>query len=200
MKRVLALLLMVALGVSLAAPVFAGRTVVHKKGRHGTTVVKKGPHRTTVVVHKGWPLTRPARVVVVHPVRGTVRVRTVHYFSSVLFVPHVVAVASFPAQERIVWEESDKLVRGDDWTELTLNCDGRGTKLWLEVAGGSAQFDWAEVVYTNGDAQVVDFSERTLRASLYSLHDVPAGMRVDHVRLVARAKTDFAAVYLRMQK
>jgi hypothetical protein len=202
MKRVLAGLLLLAFGVSLAAPAFAARktVVVHKNGSHHTTVVKTGPHRTTVVVHRGWPLTRPARLVVVHPAHARVRVTPVRYMAPVVFVPYVVALASFPPSQAIVWEGSEKLVRDDDWSEVTLNCNVSGDKLWLEVMAGSAQFDWAEVVYTNGDAQVVDFSEKTLRSSLYSLCDVPAGRRVDHVRLVARAKTDVAAVYLRMQK
>jgi hypothetical protein len=201
MKRVLAGLLLLAFGASLAAPALAARrTVVHTNGRHGATVVKTGPHRTTVVVHRGWPLTRPARTVVVHPARGRVRVVPARYMAPIVFVPYVVSVAAFPPAHRIVWEESDKLVKGDDWAEVTLNCNVGGSKLWIEVMAGSAQVDWAEVVYTNGDAQVVDFSERTLRSSLYSLCDVPEGRRVDHVRLVARAKTDLAAVYLRMEK
>jgi hypothetical protein len=85
-------------------------------------------------------------------------------------------------------------------TEFTLNADARGEKLWLQVVDGRVQFDWAEVVFENGDAAVVDFKERTLGPGLYSLLDFRDGRRVDHVRVVARAKSADARVVLRMEK
>ena len=202
MKRVLAGLLLIAFGVSLAAPAFADRHGNGHGNGHGNRsaeVHKNGKPRTTVVVHRGWPLTRPARTVVVYPARVKVRVTPTRYLAPVVFAPYVVAVAAFPPSQRIVWEESERMVQDDDWCEYTLNCNSGGSKLWIEVAAGSAQFDFAEIVYSNGDAQVVDFSDRTLRSSRYALCDVPDGRRVDHVRVVARAKTDDAAFYLRMQ-
>ena len=87
-----------------------------------------------------------------------------------------------------------------DWTELTLNCDSRGTKLWFEIQGGKVQVDWAEVVFENGDTRVVDFKERTYGPGLYPLLDFRDGRKVDHVRLVARAKGDGARVVLKMEK
>ena len=49
-----------------------------------------------------------------------------------------------------VWEDAETLSKADDWTEFTLNCDSRGKSLWLEVAGGKVQADWAEIVFANG--------------------------------------------------
>ena len=99
-----------------------------------------------------------------------------------------------------MWEDTESFAKEDDWTEVTLNADSRGTKLWLDVREGKAQFDWAEVVFENGDATVVDFSEKTLTPGLYSLLDFRDGRKVDHVRLVGRAKSDEAKVALMMEK
>lgn len=191
MHRLLAVLLLLVLGVSIVEPAFAARKRV---------VVRRGVHRTTVVVHRGWPLRRPARVVYVRPARVAVRVRPAVYLAPVIFAGTVVAVASAPARDILVWEDAETLAKEDDWTETTLNCDSRGTKLWLELKAGRAQFDWAEVVFENGDTQVVDFRERTFSPGLYSLLDFKDGRKVDHVRLVARAKTDEARVALMMEK
>jgi hypothetical protein len=68
------------------------------------------------------------------------------------------------------------------------------------VAAGKVQADWAEVVFENGDTRVVDFEEKTHGPGLYSLLDFRDGRRVDHVRIVARAKSDEARVVLRMEK
>ena len=70
----------------------------------------------------------------------------------------------------------------------------------MQVKEGQAQFDWAEVVFANGESQVVDFSERTYGDGLYSLLEFRDGRRVDHVRLVARAASPDVRVILKMQK
>lgn len=191
MHRLFSVVLLLVLGLSLVEPAFAARRVV----------VKRGPHRrTTVVVHRGWPLRRAARAVVVRPVRVAVRVRPALYLAPVVFVGTAIAVAGAPARDILVWEDADTFARDEDWTEITLNADARGTKLWLEMKAGRAQFDWAEIVFENGDAQVVDFNEKTYGPGLYSLLDFKDGRKVDHVRLVARARTDEARVALMMEK
>lgn len=188
MLRFLALLLALLLGVQIAVPAFAARRVV----------VRHRPHRTTVVVHRGWPLRRPARAVVVRPARVVVRVTPVRYLAPIAFATVVVATA--PAHDVLVWEDGETLAKDEDWTEFTLNCDNRGTKLWYEVVAGKVQADWAEVVFENGDTQVVDFAEKTHDAGLYALLDFKDGRKVDHVRMVARAKSDEARIVLRMEK
>ena len=151
-----------------------------------------------MVVHRGWPLRRPARVVYVHPARVAYRV------APALFLPVVfwagVVVATAPARDVIVWEDAETLEKDDDWSEITLNADSHGTAPWLEVVSGRAQFDWAEVVFENGDTRVVDMKQWTRGAGLYPLLDFKDGRKVDHVRLVARAKSDEARIALKMEK
>lgn len=193
LTRLFAIAMLMLLGIQIAEPAFAARRVVvrHRGGPH---------HRTTVVVHRGWPLRRPARAVVIHPARVTVRVAPVTFLAPVVFTGVVIAAASAPAKDILVWEDGETLAKDEDWTEFTLNCDARGTKLWYEVAAGKVQADWAEVVFENGDTQVVDFAEKSHGAGLYPLLDFKDGRKVDHVRMVARAKTDEARIVLRMEK
>jgi hypothetical protein len=192
MKRILTVLLLLVLGLQVAEPAFAARRVIVRRGPR--------PHRTTVVIHRGWPLRRPARVVVVRPARVVYRVAPRMYLAPIVFTGVVIAAASAPARDVLVWEDGETLARDDDWTEFTLNCDARGTRLWYEVVNGKVQADWAEVVFENGDTQVVDFSEKSQDAGLYPLLDFKDGRKVDHVRMVARARSDEARVVLRMEK
>ena len=189
MNRLLTVLLLLVLGLQIPGAALARRVVV-----------RRGPHRTTVIVRRGWPLHRPARLVVVHPARVVVRVAPLRFLAPVVFTGVVIAAASAPAHDVLVWEDAETLTRDDDWTEFTLNCDARGTRLWYEVAAGKVQADWAEVVFENGDTQVVDFAEKTQAADLYPLLDFRDGRRVDHVRMVARARSDAARVALKMEK
>ena len=189
MKRLVVFALVAALGLQAVAPAFAARRVV----------VRRGPHRrAVVVVHRGWPIRRPLRAVVIHPARVTVRVAPGVFLAPVLWT--AVIVATPPARDILVWEDGETLAKDEDWSEFTLNCDTRGTKLWLEVVAGKVQFDWAECVFENGDAVVVDMNEKSSGPGLYSLLDFKDGRKVDHVRAVARAKSDEARVVLRMEK
>ena len=190
MKRLFAVALVALLTLEAVAPAFAARRVV----------VRKGPRRTTVVVHRGWPIRRAHRAVVVRPARVAVRVSPAAYLPLVVWTGVVVAATTAPARDVFVWEDGETLNKGEDWTEFTLNCDNRGTRLWLEVDGGRVQFDWAEVVFENGDARAVDMKEWTRGPGMYELLDFRDGRRVDHARVVARAKSDEARVVLRMEK
>jgi len=163
-------------------------------------VVRRRPARTVVVVRQGWPLRRPARAVVVHPVRTAVAVEAATYLAPVTFVGTAVAASAAPSRDAVVWQDGEGLTRDEDWTQFTLACNATGTRLWLEVPSGKVQLDWAEVVFGNGEARVVDFGERTCVPGLYSLLDFADGRLVDHVRVVARARTPEAQVNLRMQK
>ena len=192
MKRFLVFVLLLAIGVQVAAPAFAAR----RHAAHRRVVHK----RTTVVVHRGWPIRRPARVVVVRPARTVVHVRPVRYLAPVVFVGTVVAISAAAGRDVLVWEDAESFSKDEDWTEITLNADSRGRKLWYQVVDGRVQADWAEVVFENGDATVVDFRERTHGPGLYSLLDFRDGRRVDHVRLVVRAKSDEARIALKMEK
>ncbi len=189
MKRFVVLFLLALLTLQMVEPAFAARVRV-----------RRGPHRrTVVVVHRGWPLRhRPLRAVVIRPARVTYRVAPAVFLPLVVWTG--VVLASRPAPEVLVWEDGETLNKDEDWTEFTLNCDNRGTQLWLEVVSGKAQFDWAECVFENGDTRVVDMKEWTRGPGLYALLDFKDGRKVDHVRMVARAKSDETRVVLRMEK
>jgi hypothetical protein len=150
MKRFLALVLLTiaAAWTTPTAAAAAGR-VVHHGGAH---------NRTLTVVHRGWPLRRPLRVVMVHPVRTPVLVTPRFFLAPVVWSPVVVPR---PAARAFVWEDGETLTQDDEWTEFTLNCDTQGSQLYLEVVRGKIQGDWAEVVFDNGDTSVVDFAEKT---------------------------------------
>ena len=188
MKRPVAVFLLCMLGMQMVQPAFAARV----------RVVHHGARKTTVVVRRGWPILRPARVAFIRPARYTVRIHPSRYWAPVFFTG--VAVASYPASDVIAWEDGETLNRSEDWTEFTLGADSRGKKLWLEVKAGKVQFDWAEVVFENEEAAPVDFREKTYGPGLYEMLDFADGRKVDHVRIMARAKTDEARVVLRMQK
>ena len=189
MKRFITLFLLAILSVQMVEPAFAARRVV----------VRRGPHRrTTVVVHRGWPLRRPARLVVVRPARVSFRVAPAVFLPLVVWTG--VIVASRPIPDVLIWEDGETINADEDWTEVNLNCDNRGTQLWLEVVSGKAQFDWCEVTFDNEEARVVYMKEWTRGTGLYPLLDFKDGRKVDHVRLVARAKSDEARVVLRMEK
>ena len=187
MKRLFALALMVLLGLQVVEPAFAARRVV----------VRRGPRRTVVTVHRGWPLRRPMRTVVVRRPTVVVRVAPAHYLAPVVFGGTVVLTR--PASDMLVWQDSETLDKGDDWSELTLNADARGTKLWLSIDSGKMQFDWAEVVFENGAARVVDFRDRVLDPGTYPLFDFHDGRAIDHVRFVARSPRGRSQLGLMME-
>ncbi len=189
MKRPVAVLLLCLIGMQFVEPASAR-----------VRVFRRGPKKTTVVVHRGWPIHRAPRAVVVRPPRVTVHVTPARYWAPVVFTGVVVVAATRPAPDVIVWEDGETLSKSDDWTEFTLSADSRGKKLWLEVASGKVQFDWVEVVFENEEAAVVDFQEKTHGVGFYELLDFKDGRKVDHVRIVARARTGEARVVLRMQK
>lgn len=185
MKRFVLAAMLALMTVEIAAPAFAARRVV-----------RRGPHRKVVVVHRTFPLRRALPVVVVRPARvRRVLVAPRVYLAPVVWTAAVITAAT--AGDRPAWEDSEKLVRDDDWTEFTLNADARGTKLYLQI-DGSADLNFAEVMFANGDVQVVDFEEKTHKSGLYSLLDFKDGRKIDHVRMVARARSDEARIVLRL--
>ena len=189
MKRSWALVLMVMLGFQAAAGMASASSLGQRR---------RPPRRTIVVVHKSWPLHRQLRPVIVRPVRVAFRVHPVRFLPAVAWAGLVVAAA--PHRNLLVWEDGETLSGAEDWTEFTLNCDNSGRRLWLEVVAGRAQFDWAEIVFENGEAQVVDMNEWEGGPGHYEMLNFPDGRRVDHVRIIARAVGDQARVVLKMEK
>ena len=185
MKRFVLAALAALVTLQGAEPVFAARRVV-----------RRGPHgRKVVVVHRGFPLRRALPVVVVRPARVAWRVAPRVFLAPVVWT--AVVVAAPPAPKALTWEDSETLSQEDEWTEFSLNADARGTALFLEIEG-QAKLNFAEVVFENGDVQVVDFEEKTHPAGLYTLLDFKDGRKVDHVRMVAKAESEKAKVILRL--
>ena len=148
--------------------------------------VRTGPHRTTVVVRTGFPLHRVFPTVVVRPV-PVVRVAPRVYLAPVVFTAAV--VASLPPVSARPWNQAEILDREEGWTDFTMNVDRRGSGMLLEIDRGAAQLSFAEIVFENGDTQVVDFNDKVHRTGTYSLLDFRDGRKVDHVRVVAQATT-----------
>ncbi len=197
MKRFAFVAMLFVFSLEIASPAFAGKTVVrHRRGR--TTVVHKGHHRTRVVVHKHFPIRRRLPVVVVRPARVAVRVAPLVFLAPLVWAP--VVIATPPPPDRFVWEDAETLVEDEEWTEFTLSVNDHGRELFLQISDGKAQISFAEVVFENGDTRVVDCKDKTKGPGLYPLLDFKDGRGVDHVRVVARAKTDEARVVLRMFK
>lgn len=156
--------------------------------------VTKGPRgRTHVTVTRGFPIRRTLPTVVVRP-GPVVRVAPRLYLAPLVFT--AVVVASLPPANARVWTSSESLDRDEGWTDFTMNVDRRGTQLLLEIDRGAAQLSFAEVVFDNGDAQVVDFNDSVHARGLYTLLDFRDGRKVDHVRVIAKADTNAADINL----
>jgi hypothetical protein len=185
MKRIPALLLLVLCVLALAATTEAARVRV-----------RRGPHRTTVTVRRGFPLRRTLPHVYVRAPLVAVRVTPRVFLPGVVFGAAVVSAA--PAPGAMVWRDDADLDPDDGWTEFTMNVDRRGSKLLLEIAKGPAQISIAEVVFENGEAQVVDFNDHAHKLGLYSLLDFKDGRKVDHVRIVAKADSEATEIVLHL--
>lgn len=191
MKRFASYLLAALLGLSIVLPSLAEARRVR--------VVHRGPagRRTVVVVHRGHPIHRAMHTVVYRRPNAVIRVAPAAFLPLVVWAPVVVAR---PAADVLAWQDSETLFAEEEWAETVFDSDQRGRKLFLEVQSGKVQFDFAEVVFENGDTQVVDFNEKAHGTGFYSLLDFKDGRKVDHVRLIARAKSDEAKVALVLEK
>lgn len=213
--RVLTLSVLFGAGLGMAAIDFAAAQPIRPPGPGGRVrVAPRVPAavlRAPVVIHPGSPIRRPPRPVVVRPPRVVVRPPRIapRVFLPPVIFGGVVVVERYGrgyyekrgySSDNLVWQDSETLNREDDWTEFTLDCNTRGTRLWFEVLKGGVQVDWAEVVFQNGEVQVVEFPERQLRAGLYELLDFRDGRRVDNVRIVAKATTRQAKLTLWLEK
>jgi len=190
MKKFLTFSLAALLGLSIVAVDFAEAARAR--------VVHRGPRgRTVVVVHRGHPIHRAMHRVVYRRPNVVVRVAPAAFLPLVVWSPVVVAR---PAHDVLAWQDAETLYREEDWAETIFDSDRRGSKLYLEVRSGRVQFDFAEVVFENGDTRVVDFANGTRGPGFYPLLDFRDGRKVDHVRLIARAKTSEARIALVMER
>ena len=182
MKRMLSIALLSTLVLTTAAE--AARVKVVRKGPRG---------RTSVTVRTGFPIRRTLPTVVVRPA-PIVRVAPRVYLAPVAFA--AVVAATLPANQS--WRGSEELEREDGWTDFTMNVDRRGTALYLQIDRGAAQVSFAEVVFENGDAQVVDFADGVHDRGVYQLLNFKDGRKVDHVRVIAKASTKETEITLHL--
>jgi hypothetical protein len=171
-------------------------TTADARVTHVRVVHHPAYHRTTVVVHTGFPLRRTLPAVYVRPPVVAVRVAPRVFLPPVVFGAAVVATAPLP--KTVTWTGSEQLSDEDGWTDLTMNVDRRGTKLLLDISRGPAQISFAEVVFENGETQVVDFNDKAHKLGQYALLDFADGRKVDHVRIVAKADAEASDLTVRM--
>ncbi len=181
MRRLVAMSLLVLFAAAGAA-----------EARRVKRVVVRGP-RVKVTVRTGFPIRRTLPAVVVRPA-PVVRVTPRVYLPAAVFTAAV--VATIPPG--VDWRRSESLDREDGWTDFTMNVDRRGRQLLLQITDGPAQLNFAEIVFDNGDTQVVDFNERVHRTGTYSLLDFKDGRKVDHVRIVAKSSGDDTQITLHL--
>lgn len=181
MKRLIAIAILIVLSLANIA-----------EARRVRRVVVRGP-RVRVTVRPGFPIRRALPNVVVRP-GAVVRVAPRVYLAPVVFTAAAV-VASLPASD---WKQSEDLDRDDGWTDFTMDVDRRGNRLFLQIEEGAAQISFAEVVFENGETQVVDFNDRAHARGVYSLLDFKDGRKVDHVRIVAKAAGDETEITLHL--
>jgi hypothetical protein len=186
MKRMLAAALLLSLGA------------LHAEAASAGDETRKPQERSPVYLYKGWPLKRPPRVALIRPAHAGDSITPAVFLTPLAFKP--VALTAVPPRDGLVWEDSEVLDKGDDWTAFTIHCDTHGQRMFLEIEDGKVQADWAEVVFDNGDTQVVDFAEKVQVPGLYTLLDLKDGRKVNHARIVARARTDEARLTLRMAR
>ena len=133
------------------------------------------------------------RTVVVRPARTTVVVgRPLVFLPAVIWRPAVVAL---PPRERLLWQDSEDLVKEDEWTDLNFGVDKRGGALFLQI-DGTAQLNFAEVTFDNGNVQVVDFEDKEQRAGVYQVLDFADGRIVKTVRVLAKSNSDDSTLIL----
>lgn len=153
--------------------------------------------RTQIMVQRGWPIHRPMP-------RAYHRPGVVVRVHPAIFLPVMVWTAAVittpPPRVDMVWENAITLYDEDDWTEFTLDANTRGAALYLNVESGRVQFDWAEVTFANGQAQVVDMRQWTRGPGSYAIMDLPRSRIVDHVRVLARSTSARARVSLSVER
>jgi hypothetical protein len=180
-KRIIVSMLAIAATLSMTAGAEAARVrVVHTRA-----------HRVRVTVRPGFPIRRTLPEVVVRP-GVAFRVAPRVYLAPVIFTAAV--VRSLPPATARAWSETTTIEREDGWTDFTMNVDRRGTGLLLQIDKGTAQISFAEIVFENGDTQVVDFNDKTHASGIYSFLDFKDGRKVDHVRVVAKADSEISDI------
>lgn len=149
--------------------------------------------RVKIAIGVGHPVRRPLPAVVVR--RPAVLPARAVYAPVAIWAPR--PIRALPP--RFEWEDAETLRRNEDWVESNLTVNAQGRELFLRTTG-RVQINFAEVMFRNGQIQVVDFDERMLTAGTYPLLDFKDGRHIESVRLVARARSAQARIAVLMLK
>jgi hypothetical protein len=174
------------------------RRVVVRPARPARVVVRRPVAHTRLVVRRGHPIRRvlPATVVV-RPARKVVTLN-----APVVYLPARTwnaTVVSLPSSERLVWQDSEEIHSDEGWVDTNLGVDNTGNALFIKI-DGLAQLSFAEIVFGNGNVQVVDFNDSTQRAGVYNLLDFSDGRHVNAVRLLAKSNSDDSKLTIYLSK
>ena len=150
--------------------------------------------RHVVVVHDDFPLHRTWPTVLDRRPGVAIRVAP-RTFTPALVWNATLAVP--PSDNATMWNDAETLDPDDDWTETVFDVNDPGSRLVIGIDGQVA-LDWAEIVFSDGSTQVIDFKVRTATSGLYALLDFGEIRRVDHIRVMALALSPSAAVTLRL--
>ena len=115
-----------------------------------------------------------------------IRVTPRVHLATVTYRP--VIVPALPDLDRRVWSGSENLKKKEGWVDFTVDPKTRGERIMFEVDRGPAEMELAEIVFDNGEAQMVDFRNQTYRQGIYQLLDFKDGRKIDSVRIIARAE------------
>ena len=164
--------------------------------------------RRRVVIHRPHPVRRKLIVRPNHPIRRLlpreVVVRTarkpVVVNAPLVYLPEMTwtpVVVPLPPTERLIWQDSETIARDEEWVDTSFGVDQSGNALFLDI-GGQAKLLFADVIFANGQVQVVDFNDRTYGSGIYRLLDFADRRHVSTVRILARSESNDTklAVYL----
>ena len=159
-------------------------------------VIRRPLAPTRVALRLGHPLRRtlPATVIVRSPRR------VVHVAHPPVFLPSLVwqsRTAVLPGSSMLVWQDSETIEKDEGWVDANFGVDNSGNALLLQIEGRT-RLNFAEVVFMNGNIQVVDFNEKASSTGLYNLLDFADGRHVSTVRILAKSESNESklAVYL----
>ena len=83
--------------------------------------------------------------------------------------------------------------------DANFGVDDSGNALFLDLSGKTA-LNFAEVVFANGNVQVVDFNARSHAPGFYRLLDFNDGRHVKTVRILAKSETDSTKLTVYLSK
>ena len=191
MKKLIPVTMCIAIVVTILVPTES------MAQRRRVVVRPRAPH-TRLVVRRGHPVVRrlPATVVV-RPARTAVVVGAPRVFLPSL--AWTAAAVSMPPRERLVWEDSEVIEREEDWVDANFGIDGKGDALFLQIQG-TAQINFAEVTFANGNVQVVDFNVSTHTDGIYKLLDFNDGRHVKTARILAKSNSEETKLALYLSK